>query len=57
MGLVHHLYSIPCVGSYTGTMYTTGTLHLRIYPNAVSQRRIFIVLNDDDSKVIILYGR
>jgi len=42
MGLVH-FYSIPCIGSYTGTTYTA--LHLRTrstYPNDVSQRRILL---------------
>jgi len=41
MNLVHHFYSIPCVGSYTGTSYTTLRLRTRnTYPNVVSQRRI-----------------
>ena len=41
MGLAYHFYSVPCVGSYTGTVYTT--LHLctrNTYPKDVSQRRI-----------------
>ena len=41
IGLVHHIYSIPCVRSNTGTTYTT--LHLRnrnTYLNAVPPRWI-----------------
>jgi len=41
MSLVHPFYSIPCVGSYTGTTYTALCLRTRnTYPNVVSQRRI-----------------